>query len=74
MLFYTLIKPYRMKCLITIICTFFALNIFSQSSLPSWFDASDDIGNIRLRGNFEYDGNAQQYTLTGSGQNIWDRH
>jgi TolB protein len=43
----------------------------SQSSI-GLFDQSSDIGKVKYKGTAVYDVDKDQYTLTGSGRNIWD--
>ena len=43
----------------------------SQQYAANIFDGNLDIGRCSIRGSVEYDPAAQQYTLAGSGENIW---
>jgi len=47
---------------------------FSQSQMPSLFSADNDIGNVKQKGSLQYNEQSQQFTITGSGQNIWGNH
>ncbi|HEX4374846.1 MAG TPA: biopolymer transporter TolR, partial [Puia sp.] len=38
------------------------------------FKADNDIGNVKQKGSLKYNDNSQQYTISGSGQNIWGNH
>ena len=46
---------------------------FAQSS-PKQFDGNTDIGAVLHRGSVNYDDALQQYTVSGSGSNIWGSH
>lgn len=35
------------------------------------FEGNSDVGNVLHKGSTQYDANAQVYTLTGAGSNIW---
>jgi tricorn protease-like protein len=41
---------------------------------PGIFDGQTDVGTVKHPGGGVYDAKLQQYTLTGSGQNIWATH
>ena len=43
----------------------------SQQYTENILDGNRDIGSCSIRGSMEFDPGAQQYTLTGSGENIW---
>ena len=45
-------------------------NVYSQSKL-GMFDGNGDVGFVVHKGSTAYDAAQQQYTLTGSGSNIW---
>ncbi len=45
-------------------------NVYSQSK-PGMFDGHTDVGFVLHKGSTVYDAVQQQYTLTGSGSNIW---
>ncbi|MGN6802481.1 MAG: TolB family protein [Ginsengibacter sp.] len=47
----------------------FSLNGFSQK--VGIFDGQTDIGNVLHKGNAMYNGDAQDYSVSGSGSNIW---
>ncbi len=44
---------------------------YSDSPAPGIFDGNNDIGNVKLPGNVFYNPERQEYTLEGSGENIW---
>lgn len=48
-------------------------NGFSQSSKIGIFDGSMDIGNCLLKGSTIYNSTSQEYTITASGADIWDK-
>ena len=54
------------------------LNAGENVSLPlldmKLFEASDDVGEVRLAGSSEYDPDSQVFTLSGSGANMWADH
>ena len=43
----------------------------SRGSTPGIFDGNSDIGSPKLPGSVNYDRERQEYTLQGSGENIW---
>lgn len=43
----------------------------SQQYSGNIFDGSDDTGNCAIKGKTEFNADSQEYTLTGSGENIW---
>lgn len=45
--------------------------LWSQQYSGNIFDSSGDIGSCVIRGTTEFDPESQEYTLTGSGDNIW---
>ena len=46
----------------------------SQPSPVGIFDGSTDIGNCLLKGSSVYNPETKEYTISGSGADIWDRH
>jgi TolB protein len=44
---------------------------YSECSTPGIFDSNNDIGNIKIPGSVDYNAEMQEYTLEGSGENIW---
>src|SRR6201996_3713181 len=63
---------YMLLCFVCAV--FFNQNSFAQAGSKGIFDNDSDIGNIKLPGSVKYDAGAQQYTITGSGANIWFNH
>jgi TolB protein len=62
-----------------IFCVFFFISLFNltvkaQNVPIGIFDSQSDVGRVKHPGSAEYDNAAQQYTLTGSGTNIWGTH
>ncbi|MCQ6957869.1 TolB family protein [Mucilaginibacter aquariorum] len=49
----------------------FATSGYSQTKAIGIFDGNTDIGTVKHKGNVEYDAQTQQYTVSGSGANIW---
>jgi Tol biopolymer transport system component len=45
--------------------------LFSQSALSPFLTNSKDVGDVKHAGSFAYDPAVQEYTMTGSGANIW---
>ena len=43
----------------------------SKGSTPGIFDRNTDVGNSALQGSVKYNQEKQEYTLKGSGENIW---
>jgi len=48
-----------------------AMSSFSQSLQVGLFQATTDVGNPKNKGSLSYDAVNQEYTLTGSGTNMW---
>jgi TolB protein len=46
----------------------------ANAQAPGIFDGQTDVGTVKHAGSGVYDPKLQQYTLTGSGQNIWATH
>lgn len=44
---------------------------YSKCSTPGTFDGHTDIGNVKLQGSVTYNPERQEFTLRGSGENIW---
>jgi hypothetical protein len=63
-----------MKYLFFAIVLLTGMTVFSQATKTSVFTTDGDIGNTKLKGSLHYDGKTNEYTIRGSGQNIWDRH
>ncbi len=63
-----------MKFLLFPVALLVNLALFSQDNQPVIFKADNDIGNIKLKGSLQYNNETQQYTISGSGQNIWGMH
>jgi hypothetical protein len=47
------------------------VSAFSQGTSLGEFDGDTDVGAPKLAGSASYDATAQEYTLTGSGTNMW---
>jgi TolB protein len=58
----------------TLSAIIFNQKTFAQSAATGIFDNQTDVGNIKLAGNTTYNPKSQQYTITGSGANIWANH
>lgn len=54
--------------LVLLVCTSFA---FSQDSSLGMFEGHNDIGELEHKGTVQYDTETQNYTLSGSGANMW---
>ena len=50
-----------------------AINSFSQNA-GAVFTTHSDVGVNKIPGNITYNSEMQQYTITGSGQNMWFAH
>ena len=48
--------------------------VFSQNDIQTLFKDDADIGTVKLKGALHYNNETQQYTISGSGQNIWGTH
>jgi TolB protein len=44
---------------------------YSKGAEPGIFDGHTDIGNVKLSGSMAYNPERQEFTLQGSGENIW---
>lgn len=49
----------------------FSTASFAQASKIGIFDKSEDIGTCLIKGSSQYDGDKQEYILTGAGANMW---
>ncbi|MFD0792869.1 TolB family protein [Mucilaginibacter litoreus] len=49
-------------------------NAFAQSASVGIFDGSGDVGAVKHKGSVLYNKSLQQYTVSGSGTNIWFNH
>jgi hypothetical protein len=47
---------------------------FSQSESLGIFEGQDDIGKVNKPGSATYDAEKQEYTIKGSGANMWFDH
>ena len=47
------------------------LNTMAQNSVIGLFDAQSDVGTCLIKGSTSYDPAAQEYTLSGAGENMW---
>jgi len=63
----------KKNALLLFVTTFIVLQLHAQQYPFGIFDAQTDIGNAQP-GNAVYDMTKQQYTIEGSGQNIWGKH
>ncbi|MFD0764280.1 TolB family protein [Mucilaginibacter lutimaris] len=52
----------------------FAAGACAQSKPVGIFDGSTDVGEVKHQGSVVYDAQLQQYTVIGSGTNIWADH
>src|ERR1700709_1480109 len=52
----------------------FLLNYAAKAQSLGIFDGQTDIGTVKTKGTTVYNAETQQYTLTGSGANIWTTH
>jgi TolB protein len=59
-----------------LICAFFSLTFCSLNTYAQVgiFDNQSDVGPVKHSGTASYDATTQQYTLSGSGANIWGTH
>jgi len=62
----------RHSLLILSFFTFFLPSVLlSQTALSPFLKESKDVGDVKISGSFTYDPVRQEYTLAGSGANIW---
>jgi len=52
----------------------FLFNYTAKAQSLGMFDGQTDIGTVKTKGTTVYNAEKQQYTLTGSGANIWATH
>src|SRR5256885_13952555 len=59
-----------------LVCAFSSLTLFvgNAGAQVGIFDSHSDIGPVKHPGAASFDEATQQYTLTGSGANIWGTH
>ena len=50
---------------------FLAISMNAQSMSIGIFEATDDIGNVSIKGKSVYDENKDSYTISGAGENMW---
>ena len=56
-------------------CLFFYYpSVNAQTNAPGMFDGQIDVGNVKHPGSGSYDTKSQEYSLSGSGGNIWASH
>jgi TolB protein len=60
--------------IITVFTLLLTQFVLSQDGMQSIFRDDADIGTLKLPGSFHYNKETQQYSITGSGQNIWGKH
>jgi TolB protein len=60
-------------CLLTgmLVSAVFVANVCAQNKPVGIFDGNSDIGPVKNKGSVVYNAANQQYTVTGSGTNIW---
>nr|WP_067061655.1 TolB family protein [Mucilaginibacter sp. L294] len=60
-------------CLFTgmLVSAVFVANIYAQNKPVGIFDGNTDVGPVKNKGGVVYNAAGQQYTVTGSGTNIW---
>jgi TolB protein len=60
-------------CLFTgmLVSVVFAANAYAQNKPVGIFDGNSDVGPVKNKGGVFYNAANQQYTVTGSGTNIW---
>ncbi|MFA6248286.1 MAG: hypothetical protein WC615_15210 [Mucilaginibacter sp.] len=63
----------KIICLFTgmLVSAVFVANIYAQSGTVGIFDGNSDVGPVKNKGSVVYNAANQQYTVTGSGTNIW---
>ena len=59
------------KLLFKGIAIFILLQLFACTSKTGVFDGVTDVGDPKLKGSILYEKDADMYTLTGAGENIW---
>ena len=52
----------------------FSQNALAQNTSLGIFDNQSEVGNVKIQGSTVYNPQNQQYTITGSGNNIWFNH
>jgi TolB protein len=62
------------KNLLIIFILSIAAQLHAQKNSLGIFDDQTDVGYVPLKGSCTYNASTQQYTIVGSGQNIWAKH
>jgi TolB protein len=68
----------KIKPILLVFCllatSIFTNRTFAQSTALGIFDGHSDVGRVKHPGTVKYDAQTQQYTISGSGTNIWFGH
>lgn len=64
----------KLKLPVFFICIICVTSLDAQQKKLGIFESQTDVGNVTRKGNVVYDVQKQQYTVEGSGTNIWAGH
>jgi len=62
------------KIFFIILLSIASFQLSAQKNSPGIFDDQADVGYVPLKGNCTYNPSTHEYTIVGSGQNIWANH
>jgi TolB protein len=68
------LKPRYMKSFLFAILILYGRLAYSQSPALGIFQDRTDVGNPKIPGTVKYNAESGEYTISGSGQNIWGTH
>ncbi|HVV54151.1 MAG TPA: hypothetical protein VHC47_02435 [Mucilaginibacter sp.] len=68
------LKPQFGLVLVVFLISLFSFTAHAQQYPLGIFDSQSDVGPVKHPGSAVYDPSMQQYTITGSGTNIWGTH
>jgi TolB protein len=64
----------KKNILLSFIYFLIATQLLSQKNTTGIFTSQTDVGNVSRKGSCEYNAATQEYTVVGSGTNIWANH
>ena len=66
-------KTYTLRFMLKALCFFLVSSAMAQENTLGIFTNHIDVGNTKTEGSTIYDTEKQSYTLSGSGENIWNQ-
>src|SRR5262245_43511796 len=64
-------KIRRNLIFLSLLVLFMSTTIFAQDKSLGLFTANDDVGEVKKAGSSTYNARTEEYTLEGSGTNMW---